>query len=329
MQTEVFGREGGLTGGMVGSWLVGSTLVGGTIAGLATRGKMGAAVKAAETAVQISPKLASRIASAKTHLGALNRKENLKLLKPNERSRLARITEKAIEKNKIVSDDRAWLHLLRKDVAVRQRRQLKPSVSAKTPAKSTGNPNARVLTDIEGSAVAKLTKNQRLSLAERQTLTDLKKAGKLTQQESRFVDARKRGWMEKQAEVPPTTPTVSSASPKTSTPKATAQPQAPPAPSVSVNEAMDQLRNVRGSSNLSIKKGDTEAFDKLAQDIVNTAETFPDEAAQYQVMKQLAEKAAKANRATQPDFFQKMYDKMIDLKKITVKGPPSSKIKKK
>ena len=40
-QNEVFGREGGLTGGMVGSWLVGGTLVGGTIAGIASRGKFG------------------------------------------------------------------------------------------------------------------------------------------------------------------------------------------------------------------------------------------------------------------------------------------------
>ena len=46
-QNEVFGREGGLTGGMVGSWLVGGTLVGGTIAGIASRGKFGGIGRAA------------------------------------------------------------------------------------------------------------------------------------------------------------------------------------------------------------------------------------------------------------------------------------------
>jgi hypothetical protein len=42
-QAEVFGREGGLTGGMVGSWLIGGTLVGGTVAGIMSRGKLGMA----------------------------------------------------------------------------------------------------------------------------------------------------------------------------------------------------------------------------------------------------------------------------------------------
>jgi len=46
-QNEVFGREGGLTGGMIGSWLVGGTLAGGTIIGIASRGKFGAIAKAA------------------------------------------------------------------------------------------------------------------------------------------------------------------------------------------------------------------------------------------------------------------------------------------
>jgi len=46
-QNEVFGREGGLTGGMVGSWLVGGTLVGGTIAGIVSRGKFGGIGRAA------------------------------------------------------------------------------------------------------------------------------------------------------------------------------------------------------------------------------------------------------------------------------------------
>ena len=40
-QNEMFGREGGLTGGMIGSWLVGGTLAGGTIIGIASRGKFG------------------------------------------------------------------------------------------------------------------------------------------------------------------------------------------------------------------------------------------------------------------------------------------------
>ena len=46
-QNEVFGREGGLTGCMVGSWLLGGTLAGGTIIGIASRGKFGAMGKAA------------------------------------------------------------------------------------------------------------------------------------------------------------------------------------------------------------------------------------------------------------------------------------------
>ena len=46
-QNEVFGREGGLTGGMVGSWLLGGTLAGGTIIGIASRGKFGAMAKTA------------------------------------------------------------------------------------------------------------------------------------------------------------------------------------------------------------------------------------------------------------------------------------------
>jgi len=46
-QNEMFGREGGLTGGMVGSWLVGGTLAGGTIVGIASRGKFGGIGKAA------------------------------------------------------------------------------------------------------------------------------------------------------------------------------------------------------------------------------------------------------------------------------------------
>jgi hypothetical protein len=47
VQNEVFGREGGMTGGMIGSWLVGGTLAGGTIIGIASRGKFGALGKAA------------------------------------------------------------------------------------------------------------------------------------------------------------------------------------------------------------------------------------------------------------------------------------------
>jgi hypothetical protein len=47
VQNEVFGREGGVTGGMIGSWLVGGTLAGGTIVGIASRGKFGALGKAA------------------------------------------------------------------------------------------------------------------------------------------------------------------------------------------------------------------------------------------------------------------------------------------
>jgi hypothetical protein len=47
VQNEVFGREGGVTGGMIGSWLVGGTLAGGTIIGIASRGKFGAVGKAA------------------------------------------------------------------------------------------------------------------------------------------------------------------------------------------------------------------------------------------------------------------------------------------
>jgi len=46
-QNEMFGREGGLTGGMIGSWLVGGTLAGGTIVGIASRGKFGGIGKAA------------------------------------------------------------------------------------------------------------------------------------------------------------------------------------------------------------------------------------------------------------------------------------------
>ena len=48
-QTEMFGKEGGLTGGMVGSWLVGGTLAGGTIIGIASRGRFGQIGKTAGT----------------------------------------------------------------------------------------------------------------------------------------------------------------------------------------------------------------------------------------------------------------------------------------
>ncbi|MDR0327128.1 MAG: hypothetical protein LBI05_02405 [Planctomycetaceae bacterium] len=46
-QNEVFGREGGLTGGMIGSWIVGGTLAGGSIIGIASRGKFGQIGRAA------------------------------------------------------------------------------------------------------------------------------------------------------------------------------------------------------------------------------------------------------------------------------------------
>ena len=46
---RVFGREGGLTGGMLGSWLIGGTLAAGTVAGIMSRGKFGAAANGVKT----------------------------------------------------------------------------------------------------------------------------------------------------------------------------------------------------------------------------------------------------------------------------------------
>jgi hypothetical protein len=47
VQNEVFGREGGVTGGMIGSWILGGSLAGGTIVGIASRGRLGSVGRAA------------------------------------------------------------------------------------------------------------------------------------------------------------------------------------------------------------------------------------------------------------------------------------------
>jgi hypothetical protein len=204
-QTEVFGREGGLTGGMVGSWLLGGTLAAGTIAGVMSRGKFGkmrqgsnAIGRMARQRIQFLDKASMSNKDTDAFIGIMKR----------------------VKKGSISPDDRIWLR--KKSVFYKnkeknslpfmkdhKKRSSNPNPKAKVekpvatntpvtqPAQNVGNPkrgnpNVSAMNESQKDVLSKLARGRRLTKEEYAVLHQLKKDGKLSKMHQSLLSARSR-----------------------------------------------------------------------------------------------------------------------------------------
>jgi len=212
VQSEFFGREGGITGGMVGSWLVGGTLVGGTIVGsMASKGKLGRAL--------LGGKAIGR--HTRGRINFLNRSH----LSGKDTDALINIVKRA-KKGSLSPDDRIWLQ--KKAVFYKNREgsalpfakkgnsktdsmrgnppkkaplgQGEPVKSNMPPTQSNQNvgnpkrtnPNTAAMGQTQKDALSKLEAGQRLKKEDYVVLRQLKTEGKLSQTQQSLLSARQR-----------------------------------------------------------------------------------------------------------------------------------------
>ena len=314
-QNEVFGREGGLTGGMIGSWLVGGTLAAGSVGGGALIRNRAiaaqAAAKLAGTAGQVAVPAAQQIAKklprglsaatkiAKRDWNFLNK--NKSFLSRNDQKRLLFIRERYRERGRISGNDRAHLASMRMQFEKQAKRKLPVTqVPATLPASPVNNA-ARVLTGDEKNAIAKLKQGQRLSPNEHTALQALAKDKKLTQVEQNLLESRKR--LAKSQRELKVLKTKSATAPP-------AKPVSQPKTISSESELTEKIQNkldaaVQKITKLKMEKGNDDAFAKLAADISRTAEKYPNKLQQDYVIEALTHKAARFNKDI-PNFRERL-----------------------
>ena len=264
MQTEMFGREGGLTGGMVGSWLVGGTLAGGTIVGIASRGKFGAVGKAA----------GKFRGGTRVKIDDLRNFYKQGVITDKHADKVAKLIRKhkSGQAKDFDYDQLDWFH---------QRYQ----------ARANNLLSGRGGTPKGAQAVP----------ASPSSAQPVKKKIKLTAEERQIVQEHRRKIR--------------------GTPAPSAQAAPPVDPKDLVGDALSKVKMARGGkAGLKIEWGDTEAFEQLAKDIADVADQYPDPEQQYKIAQALAQKAAKqnvppGNKQQLDDYFQELYDKVVDVKK--------------
>jgi hypothetical protein len=210
-QAEFFGREGGITGGMVGSWLLGGTLIGGTIAGIASRGKFGAMAKVGGGIGNITRKRINYL--NKTHLSNKDTDRFLTILKrADSGKRLDEADKRWLqvktryyrqhEKSKLPFAKKAKTESAHGNPAPKARagqagQPVKTNMPPTQPDKKVGNPkrtnpNSAAMAQPEKDALAKLKNGQRLTKEEYAVLRQLKKDGQLTKTQDSLLAARSR-----------------------------------------------------------------------------------------------------------------------------------------
>ena len=285
-QNEVFGREGGLTGGMIGSWLIGGTLAGGTIVGIASRGKFG-----------LPGAAALGKAAGKFRGGTRIKIEDLRklyqqgLVTDKHADKVAKLIRK--HKNGQAKDfDYDQLDWLHHRYQSRAENLFSRTQKMSNPKPAPGNAAANVESPHVPPATT-IPKSPKYTDAERQEI----------RAKIKEIKARKT-----------VQPSVSEPSP----PQASVP--SPVDPKTLTSDALDKLRIARGgSASLKIEQRNSEALDQLAKDIANVSEQYADSEQQYKVAETLARKAAQQNTKGNPhkleDFFNELYGKVIDVKK--------------
>jgi len=282
-QNEMFGREGGLTGGMIGSWIAGGTLAGGTIVGIASRGKFGALGKAAG-------KFKS---GTRVKIDDLRNFYKQGIITDKHSDKVAKLIRKhkAGQAKDFDYDQLDWLH---------KRYQGRNNLFSGTP-KGGSNPNApqQIPANTPTKKTSKLTEEEKQILREHRAKI---RGGQMAD-----------GRPQTAAEGLPSA-TASAASPPTPLPSAVCRLQ-------TQQEALTKLRTVRGGgATLRIERGNADALDQLAKDIANVSDQYAaDPKQQYEIMEALARKAAQQNTKGTPnkldEFFHDLYGRVIDVKK--------------
>jgi hypothetical protein len=336
-QAEVFGREGGLTGGMIGSWLLGGTLVGGTIAGILSKGKLGSG--------QAIGKLTRK------RIGYLNKSS----LSAKDTDALIGILKKA-KKGKLSPEDRVWLSKKTAFYKNREKNSLpfmkehknrsknpNPSgekpVATKTPVtqppQNAGNParknpNMAAENSLHKEALSKLEKGERLSKGEYLVLHQLKKEGKLTKTQRTLLAARKRS-----AKSKPTLQTAPDSPPTVTTPASPAVAVPKPDTAAKYSEtvlqsmltkggqmpsdfpkypgAVRQLQEISATPGFSLKKNAdfSDQVNTFAREIAEVARRSPP-ADQENICLWLSHKITQANRPIE-NFGRSLYEKSFAL----------------
>jgi|GEM_PF-3450726 len=308
-QTEVFGKEGGLSGGMVGSWITGQGLLAGTVVGGSA---LAARMAAKRYGIHLTPE---QLRKAQKSLDFLGKGKNKSLLTKAENKQRKAIRNRA-ESGKLTPTDIDDLKDLKKAVERKSKNNLlsKPpetssaSQASATPSASSASNSARVLTGNEKSAIEKLKQGQRLSPNERTALQALAKDKKLTQAEQNLLENRKR-LAQSQRELkalkakPAATDLAKPVSPAKSTSTKVAS---------SGSELTEVVQNkldadIQKITALKLDKGNDKAFDKLAINISKIAEKYPDKVQQNYVIESLVLKAARFNKNI-PDVYKKLTD---------------------
>ena len=208
-QTEVFGREGGLTGGMVGSWLIGGTLAAGTVAGIMSRGKFGAAANGVKTIGRLTRGRIDFLNKASLTNKATD--AFIPILKRAKKGKLSREDRIWLKKKSDFYENKAKNSLpFEKDLKTKnQGLRGNPNVSPKaeqpvpsnTPVTQASqkagdpkrtNPNVPAMSPLQKDALSKLTKGKRLTKEEYVLLRQLSKDGKLTKTQQSLLTARRR-----------------------------------------------------------------------------------------------------------------------------------------
>ena len=267
-QTEVFGREGGLTGGMIGSWLVGGTLAGGTIVGIASRGKFGAIGKAA----------GKFRGGTRVKIDDLRNFYKQGVITDKHADKVAKLIRKhkSGQVKDFDYDQLDWFHH-------RYQARANNLLSGRG-----GTPKVTQAVPATPSSAQPVKQKSKLTAEERQILREHRQ--------------KIRG-----------TPAPSTPSPQASPP--------PVEPKDLIEDALSKVKVARGGkAGLKIEQGDTGAFEQLAQDIASVADQYPDPDQQYKIAQTLARKAAKQNvppgsKQKLDDYFQELYDKVLDVKK--------------
>jgi hypothetical protein len=140
-------------------------------------------------------------------------------------------------------------------------------------------------------------------------------AGQQTPPTHTYSDAERREIQAKIKEIKAsgTAPPAVSAPPQITAP-------APVDPKTLTSDALDKLRMARGGgASLRIEKGNSDALAQLAKDIANVSEQYGDAEQQYKVAEALTRKAAQQNTKGNPqkldEFFDDLYERVIDVKK--------------
>ena len=202
-QAEVFGREGGLTGGMVGSWLIGGTLVGGTVAGLMSRGKFGKVRQGLNTFGRMTRQRIKFL--NKSHLTDKDTDKLITILKRAKNGTLTREDRIWLQKKTVSYKNKARNSLpFMKD---HQSKSGNPSPKAGEPMPTNtpvtqptqkvgdpkrANPNSAAMSEPQKDVLSKLVMGQRLTKEEYDILRQLKRDGNLSKTHQSLLAARRR-----------------------------------------------------------------------------------------------------------------------------------------